>query len=98
METTSKSSEYHRGPVVGVLPALAVAACASLNRKENGAGIAAISASGLLFDFDSDVVRADAVQNLRRLAVSLENHPNTNLPVVWHTAAAGTSGHNQASS
>jgi len=61
-----------------------------------GEGIAVTFASGLLYDFDSDVVRADAAQNLRNLAASLEKYPNTDLMIVGHTDAVGTSDYNQA--
>ncbi len=61
-----------------------------------GEGIAVTFASGLLYDFDSDVVRADAAQNLRSLAASLEKYPNTNLLIVGHTDAVGSSEYNQA--
>lgn len=131
MDATSKGSAYRGRLVVGVLLALALAACASLSRKEKGAaigaaagavighqmdqqakelqqnipgatvsrvgeGIAVTFASGLLFDFDSDIVRADAAQNLRSLAASLEKYPNTDLLIVGHTDAVGTSDYNQA--
>ena len=61
-----------------------------------GEGIAVTFASGLLYDFDSDVVRAEAGQNLRNLAASLEKYPNTDLLIVGHTDAVGTSEYNQA--
>lgn len=61
-----------------------------------GEGIAVTFASGLLYDFDSDVVRPDAAQNLRSLAASLQKYPNTNLLIVGHTDAVGTSEYNQA--
>lgn len=60
-----------------------------------GEGIAVTFASGLLYDFDSDVVRADAAQNLRSLAASLSEYPNTDLLIVGHTDAVGTSEYNQ---
>lgn len=60
-----------------------------------GEGIAVTFASGLLYDFDSDVVRADAAQNLRNLAASLNKYPNTDLLIVGHTDAVGTSEYNQ---
>ncbi len=60
-----------------------------------GEGIVVTFASGLLYDFDSDVVRADAAQNLRSLASSLETYPNTDLLIVGHTDAVGTSDYNQ---
>ena len=61
-----------------------------------GEGITVTFASGLLYDFDSDVVRAEAAQNLRNLASSLEKYPNTDLLIVGHTDAVGTSEYNQA--
>ena len=61
-----------------------------------GEGIAVTFASGLLYDFDSDVIRSDAAQNLRSLASSLEKYPNTDLLIVGHTDAVGTSEYNQA--
>jgi len=61
-----------------------------------GEGITVTFASGLLYDFDSDVVRAEAAQNLRNLAASLGKYPNTDLLIVGHTDAVGTSQYNQA--
>lgn len=60
-----------------------------------GEGIAVTFASGLLYDFDSDVVRAESAQNLRSLAASLVKYPNTDLLIVGHTDAVGTSDYNQ---
>jgi outer membrane protein OmpA-like peptidoglycan-associated protein len=60
-----------------------------------GEGIAVTFASGLLYDFDSDVVRSEAGQNLRNLASSLKKYPNTDLLVVGHTDAVGSSAYNQ---
>ncbi len=60
-----------------------------------GEGIAVTFASGLLYDFDSDVVRTEAAQNLRNLAASLNKYPNTDLLIVGHTDAVGTSEYNQ---
>jgi outer membrane protein OmpA-like peptidoglycan-associated protein len=53
-------------------------------------------ASGLLYDFDSDIVRTDAAVNLRALAASLDKYPNTDLLIVGHTDAVGSSAYNQA--
>lgn len=61
-----------------------------------GEGIAVTFASGLLFDFDSDIVRSEAASNLRNLAASLGKYPNTDLMIVGHTDAVGTSEYNQA--
>jgi len=61
-----------------------------------GEGIAVTFASGLLYDFDSDVVRPEAASNLRNLAASLNKYPNTDLLIVGHTDAVGTSAYNQA--
>jgi outer membrane protein OmpA-like peptidoglycan-associated protein len=60
-----------------------------------GEGIQVTFESGLLFDFDSDRVRADAAQNLRNLASSLDKYPNTSLLIVGHTDAKGSDDYNQ---
>jgi outer membrane protein OmpA-like peptidoglycan-associated protein len=60
-----------------------------------GEGIQVTFASGLLFDFDSDRVKAEAAQNLRNLASSLGEYPNTSLLIVGHTDAVGNDDYNQ---
>ncbi|MFN0179980.1 MAG: OmpA family protein [Gemmatimonadales bacterium] len=60
-----------------------------------GEGIQVTFASGLLYDFDSDRVRAEAQTNLRELAVSLEAYPGTELVIIGHTDQLGTSQYNQ---
>ena len=60
-----------------------------------GEGIQVTFASGLLYDFDSDAIRADAAQNLQNLATSLKKFPNTNLLIVGHTDALGSTAYNQ---
>jgi len=60
-----------------------------------GEGIAVTFASGLLYDFDSDRIRAEAAENLRRLAASLGKYPNTDLLIVGHTDATGDDRYNQ---
>ena len=57
-------------------------------------GLAQI-ASGLLYDFDSDVVRPTAAENLTSLAASLKKYPNTELLIVGHTDALGSTTYNQ---
>jgi outer membrane protein OmpA-like peptidoglycan-associated protein len=59
-----------------------------------GEGIAVTFASGLLYDFDSDRVRAEAAQNLRNLSASLDQYPNTNLLIVGHTDSQGPDSYN----
>ena len=59
-----------------------------------GEGIQVTFESGLLFDFDSDRVRAEAAANLRNLASSLDQYPNTELVIVGHTDADGPSYYN----
>ena len=59
-----------------------------------GEGIAVTFASGLLYDFDSDRIRAEAAQNLRNLAASLDKYPNTDLLIVGHTDAQGPDSYN----
>jgi outer membrane protein OmpA-like peptidoglycan-associated protein len=60
-----------------------------------GEGINVTFASGLLFDFDSDKVRGEAASNLRNLAQSLTEYPNTDLLIVGHTDALGNDTYNQ---
>jgi outer membrane protein OmpA-like peptidoglycan-associated protein len=60
-----------------------------------GEGIQVTFQSGLLFDFDSDRVKADAAQNLKNLAASLDKYPNSNLLIVGHTDAVGSDTYNQ---
>ena len=60
-----------------------------------GEGIQVTFASGLLYDIDSDRLRAEAASNLRTLATSLGKYPNTDLLIVGHTDSTGTSEYNQ---
>jgi outer membrane protein OmpA-like peptidoglycan-associated protein len=60
-----------------------------------GEGIQVTFESGLLFDFDSDRIRSEAAQNLRNLASSLDEYPNTSLLIVGHTDSVGTDAYNQ---
>ena len=61
-----------------------------------GEGIQVTFASGLLYDFDSDVVRPDAMTNLRELAISLEKYPGSSLLIVGHTDQLGGMAYNQS--
>lgn len=61
-----------------------------------GEGIQVTFASGLLFDTDSDRVRSDAAANLRNLARTLNEYPDTDLLIVGHTDARGEEAYNQA--
>ena len=60
-----------------------------------GEGIQVTFQSGLLFDFDSDRIKADAATNLRNLASSLGKYPNSSLLIVGHTDAVGSADYNQ---
>ena len=60
-----------------------------------GEGIQVTFASGLLYDFDSDVILPGAADNLRNLATSLGKYPNTELLVAGHTDALGSTAYNQ---
>jgi outer membrane protein OmpA-like peptidoglycan-associated protein len=60
-----------------------------------GEGIAVTFASGLLYDFNSDLIRAAAAQNLRTLAASLDKYPNTDVLIVGHTDSIGSDQYNQ---
>ena len=59
-----------------------------------GEGILVTFESGLLYDFDSDVVRPQAQANLRELANSLSSYGDMNVLVVGHADAAGDDRHN----
>jgi outer membrane protein OmpA-like peptidoglycan-associated protein len=59
-----------------------------------GEGIQVTFESGLLFDFDSDVVRTEARTNLRNLAASLDKYPGSDLLIVGHTDNVGTDSYN----
>jgi outer membrane protein OmpA-like peptidoglycan-associated protein len=59
-----------------------------------GEGIQVTFASGLLFAFDSDVVRSEAATNLRNLAASLDKYPGSDLLIVGHTDSVGTDAYN----
>lgn len=60
-----------------------------------GEGIQVTFASGLLFDFDSDVVRGDARSNLDALAANLDKYQDRDLLIVGHTDAVGSSEYNE---
>jgi len=60
-----------------------------------GEGLVVTFASGLLYDFDSDAIRPDAAQNLQSLATSLQKYSDTELLIVGHTDALGTTAYNQ---
>lgn len=60
-----------------------------------GEGIQVTFASGLLYDFDSAVVRADAKANLHELAASLTKYPDTELIIIGHTDQLGSNAYNQ---
>ena len=61
-----------------------------------GEGLAVTFASGLLYDFDSDLIKPTAAQNLRTLAQSLTKYPNTDILIVGHTDATGSDTYNQS--
>jgi len=59
-----------------------------------GEGLQVTFESGLLFDYDSDVLRAPAKTNLSSLAASLDKYPGTDLLIVGHTDAQGSDSYN----
>lgn len=61
-----------------------------------GEGIQVTFDSGLLYDFDSDVVKAEAQNNLRELALSLDKYPGSDLMIVGHTDSQGSDSYNQS--
>jgi outer membrane protein OmpA-like peptidoglycan-associated protein len=60
-----------------------------------GEGIQVTFESGLLYDFDSDVVKPEAQSNLRELATSLDKYPDSDLLIVGHTDQIGSADYNQ---
>lgn len=60
-----------------------------------GEGIQVTFDSGLLFDFDSDFVRPEARTNLRELAVSLAQYPDSDVLIIGHTDLIGSTAYNQ---
>ena len=60
-----------------------------------GEGIQVTFDSGLLFDFDSEVVRPEARINLHELAVSLEKYPGSDVLILGHTDQLGSGAYNQ---
>ena len=61
-----------------------------------GEGITVTFESGLLYDFDSDIVRAEARKNLHTLAQSLDKYPGSDILIVGHTDAVGPAAYNQS--
>lgn len=61
-----------------------------------GEGIQVTFPSGLLFDFDSAVVRNTAASNLDELARNLSKYGDTNLMIAGHTDAVGSDQYNQS--
>lgn len=59
-----------------------------------GEGIQVTFDSGLLFNFDSDAIRADAGRNLVELAQSLNKYPESQLLIVGHTDSKGDEAYN----
>jgi outer membrane protein OmpA-like peptidoglycan-associated protein len=59
-----------------------------------GEGILVKFDSGILFDTDRSALKAAAQSNLQKLAVSLQNNPETNITIVGHTDNTGTDAHN----
>lgn len=60
-----------------------------------GEGIQVTFASGLLYDFDSDVVKPEARRNLQSLASSLDKYPGSDILIVGHTDQVGSAEYNQ---
>ena len=60
-----------------------------------GEGIQVTFPSGLLFDFDSSIVRSSAATNLDQLARNLSTYDDSNLMIAGHTDAVGSDDYNQ---
>ena len=63
--------------------------------EQVGEGVLVTFDSGLLFDFDSDVVKGAAADNLTSLASSLQKYPQSEVLIVGHTDAQGSDSYNQ---
>jgi outer membrane protein OmpA-like peptidoglycan-associated protein len=59
-----------------------------------GEGLVVTFDSGLLFDFDSDRLRAESKKNLDNLASSLNDFGDSKLLIVGHTDAQGSDDYN----
>jgi len=59
-----------------------------------GEGIEVTFDSGLLFDFDSDVIKPAAASNLQELARSLNKFGDSNIMIVGHTDSQGDDAYN----
>lgn len=59
-----------------------------------GEGIQVTFESGLLFDFDSDVIKPTAASNLQELARSLNKFGESNVLIVGHTDSKGDDAYN----
>ena len=59
-----------------------------------GEGIEVTFESGLLFDFDSDVIKPTAASNLQELARSLNKFGDSNILIVGHTDSQGDDAYN----
>lgn len=60
-----------------------------------GEGIQVTFDSGLMFDVDSDALRAEARTNLGELAKSFDKYDDSDIMIVGHTDNTGTEQHNQ---
>lgn len=60
-----------------------------------GEGILVTFDSGILFGFDSTIVRSAGRDNLRNLADNLDKYPDTDLLIVGHTDSIGSASYNQ---
>jgi outer membrane protein OmpA-like peptidoglycan-associated protein len=59
-----------------------------------GEGIVVKFDSGILFDVDQSGLKTAAQTNLKNLATSLNNNPETNITIIGHTDSTGTYQHN----
>lgn len=60
-----------------------------------GEGIEVTFASGLMFDFDSDVLRSEARTNLGELAKSFDKYDGSDILIIGHTDATGSEDYNK---
>jgi outer membrane protein OmpA-like peptidoglycan-associated protein len=60
----------------------------------SGEGIVVKFDSGILFDPDKTDLKPDAQTNLKNLAISMQNNPQTNISITGYTDSTGTAAYN----
>jgi outer membrane protein OmpA-like peptidoglycan-associated protein len=72
------------------------AALQSLGAKKVGMEVRIALSSDVLFDFDKDVLRAEAAPALEKVAVVIQSYPNATVTIEGHSDNVGADAYNQA--